>query len=96
MVLSFLYILVWGPLAPVHGVAFLIVPFYCIFLCTSQLKHAYDVSATSYCRVTHFRASCRDVGILLGATRPLMRGLLELLDCLDDQYYVVLSCMRAP
>ena len=26
----------------------------------------------------------------------LMRGLVDLLDCLDDQYYIVLSCVRAP
>ena len=25
-----------------------------------------------------------------------MRGLVELLDCLDDQHYVVLSCVHVP
>ena len=26
----------------------------------------------------------------------MMRGLVDLLDCLDDQYHFVLSCVRTP
>ena len=26
----------------------------------------------------------------------MMRGVVELLDCLDDQYHVVFPCVRAP